>query len=66
MPYELPESIGGDSKENIAKIESCVRDLMSKGKSKSSAVAICKASLIQAKGSIEIARRIYLKEMEGE
>ena len=65
MPYNLPNSIGGDSQENTAKMESCVKELMTKGKSRSSAIAICKASLIKANGSMAIARQIYLKETEG-
>jgi len=64
MPYGLPESIGGDSKENIAKMESCIKEVMQQGKSRTSAVAICKASLIKANGSIAMARQIYLTEGE--
>ena len=42
MPY------GGEKNAaQVAKIERCVNDLMKKGKSKSSAIAICKASILK-------------------
>lgn len=46
MPYG-----GEDNLEQVAKMERCVKEVMAKGKSKSSAIAICKVSLgISKKG----------------
>ena len=45
MPYG-----GEDSLKEVAKMERCVKELMAKGKSKSSAIAICKVSLGISKG----------------
>lgn len=45
MPYGIPEEKGGESVGNVAKMERCVSDLMAKGHSKDSAIAICKKSL---------------------
>jgi len=45
MPY------GGErSLEDLAKMEKCVKDVMAQGKSKSSAIAICKVSIGISKG----------------
>jgi hypothetical protein len=50
MPYGISKEHGGDSLENIAKMESCVRSVMSKqGVDKSRAIPICKASLFPNK-----------------
>lgn len=45
MPYGISKKVGGDSAENDAKMERCVQKLMAQGKSKLSAVLICKASI---------------------
>jgi hypothetical protein len=45
MPYGISKSHGGDSPANDAKMERCVRDVMKGGKSKESAIRICKSSL---------------------
>lgn len=45
MPYGMAKDVGGDSPDNDTKMESCVKDLMSKGKDKDSAIAICKSSI---------------------
>lgn len=50
MPYGVPKSKGGDSKENVAKMERCVASIMRKQQiSKSRAIAICKDSLFGRK-----------------
>lgn len=50
MPYGVPQSAGGDSQANTAKMESCVSSVMKKqGVSKGQAIAICKASLFKRK-----------------
>lgn len=49
MPYGLPEEVGGDSKENEQWMERCVERVMKQGKDKSSAVAICKSTLVKSK-----------------
>jgi hypothetical protein len=48
MPYGFPKSKGGDSPENDAKMERCVRDVMAKGKDKESAIRICKVAIARA------------------
>jgi len=48
VPFGLPKSIGGDSSANNAKMESCVKKVKSSGKSKESAIKICKSSLIRS------------------
>jgi len=47
MPYGIPKKKGGESKANLAKMESCVRQVMAKNPklSKDRAIAICKTSL---------------------
>lgn len=42
MPYGFNKELGGDSAENVAAIERCVSHLMSQGRSKESAIRICK------------------------
>jgi hypothetical protein len=49
MPYGIDKSIGGDSPENTKWMEECVRKVMKTGKDKSSAIAICKATLKRSK-----------------
>jgi hypothetical protein len=49
MPYGLPKEVGGDSPANVKWMEKCVSDVQKQGKSKSSAVAICKSQLIKSK-----------------
>jgi hypothetical protein len=49
MPYGISKKIGGDTPANDARMERCVQDVMRSGKSKLSAILICKAS-IQRKG----------------
>ena len=50
MPYSLPEDVGGDSKENTEWMELCVASIMKDGKTgKSSAIVICKSTLIKNK-----------------
>ena len=45
MPYGISKDAGGDSPENVNKMESCVQKVMKGGKSKDSAIAICKTTL---------------------
>ena len=45
MPYGLSRKIGGDTPGNDAKMERCVQELMAQGKSKLSAILLCKASI---------------------
>ena len=50
MPYGVDKHLGGDNKENDSFMEQCVKKVMKTGKDKSSAIAICKASLAKSKG----------------
>lgn len=45
MPYGIPKDAGGDSKSNETKMKHCVDGVMGKGKDKTSAIRICKASM---------------------
>jgi hypothetical protein len=45
MPYGLSKRSGGDTPARDAKMERCVAQLQARGKSKLSAILICKASL---------------------
>lgn len=46
MPYGIAKEHGGDSPENDAKMERCVKSIMTKqGVAKPQAIAICKDSL---------------------
>lgn len=45
MPYGIQKSKGGDSKSNVSKMERCVERVTKSGKSKESAIKICKASM---------------------
>jgi hypothetical protein len=45
VPYGIAKDAGGDSLENVAKMERCVKSVMAEGASKSSAIAICKSSI---------------------
>ena len=49
MPYGMKN---GDTPEKDAKMESCVRDLMSQGHDKISAIKICKSSIDRNKKPI--------------
>lgn len=49
MPYGLPKEI--DTPENNAKMERCVLGLTKQGKSKDSAIAMCKSSMMKSKMS---------------
>lgn len=51
MPYGVDKNLGGDSKENDAWMERCVSRVEGGGKSKSSAIAICKAQMRKKKTS---------------
>ena len=41
MPYGISKEHGGDSAENVAKVDRCVKRVMSDGTPKSRAIAIC-------------------------
>ena len=45
MPYRLSKLVGGDTAANDSKMERCVADLQAQGKSKLTAILICKASI---------------------
>lgn len=46
MPYGIPKSAGGDSTRNVAKMESCVQQVMQNSKvTEQSAIRICKSRL---------------------
>lgn len=50
MPYGIDKKKGGDSPENVRKMESCVSSIMRKqGVAKAQAIAICKDSLFGRK-----------------
>lgn len=46
MPYGLPKKI--NTSTNNAKMERCVEKVMKTGKSKESAIRICKAAIIRS------------------
>jgi hypothetical protein len=48
MPYGIPK----ETKKQTKKMEDCVASVMKQGKDKSSAIAICKASITNREGSI--------------
>lgn len=52
MPYGIPKEKGGESLENVSKMESCVRQVMQKNPKldKGRAIAICKSSMGLTKG----------------
>ncbi len=50
MPYGLPKSKGGDTAASDAWMERCISDVQAKGKSKLSAILICKAQFSKRKG----------------
>jgi c-di-AMP phosphodiesterase-like protein len=63
-PYGVDKDLGGDNEENVSWMENCVRKVMKQGKDKSSAVAICKATLKRsknnkAKASFIIDKKLY-------
>ena len=43
--YGIPKDAGGDSSTNISKMENCTSKMMKSGKSKESAIRICKTSI---------------------
>lgn len=45
MPYGIPKDAGGDSPDNVEKMHRCVESVMQTGKSKESAIRICKSSM---------------------
>lgn len=46
MPYNIPESKGGDSDENVEKMERCVNSVIQDGDiDEEMAIAICKSHL---------------------
>lgn len=45
MPYGIKKALGGDTPAVDARMDRCVKDVMATGKSKISAVLICKASI---------------------
>lgn len=49
MPYRVDKDQGGDSKENTGWMEKCVTRVEESGKSKPSAIAICKAQMKKSK-----------------
>ena len=51
MPYGIDKEHGGDSPENVAKVERCVMHVCEADKSldKSAAIAICKKSIFGLK-----------------
>ena len=49
MPYGVPLSHGGDNAKNDAKMEACIKAVMSKGTPKLNAILICKAQLFPKK-----------------
>ena len=53
MPYGIPKTAGGDSTRNVAKMESCVQQVMKGSKvPEESAIRICKTRLYGANKSI--------------
>ena len=49
MPYSISKEQGGDSAENDARMERCVKRLQAKGYSKVSSIKLCKASMFGRK-----------------
>jgi hypothetical protein len=50
LPYGISKKHGGDSLENVAKVKSCVDQVMKRdGVSKESAIRICKDSIFGGK-----------------
>lgn len=47
MPYGIAKEKGGDSPDNVRKVEHCVQSIMrkNKGMSKESAIRICKSQM---------------------
>ena len=45
MPYGIAKKAGGDNPQNEAKMLRCIADLQSQGKSKLTAILICKSSI---------------------
>jgi len=49
MPYGVDKKLGGDSHENDSWMEKCVDKVMATGKSKESAIKICKFTMKKSK-----------------
>lgn len=49
MPYGIPKDAGGDSPENVAKMETCIKKVMKKGMEKDSAIRVCKVSMFSSR-----------------
>lgn len=51
MPFGLAKDIGGDSPENVRKMESCIHQVMARNPSltKEQAIRICKDSIQKSK-----------------
>lgn len=51
MPYGIPKSLGGDSKENVRWMEKCIASVLEKqpDMDKQRAIRICKAQFIKKK-----------------
>ena len=49
MPYGVAKEHGGDSPENVSRMERCVAHVVKQGHAKDHAIAICKASLFGKK-----------------
>ena len=49
MPYGIDKAHGGDSPENVKKMEACVASVMKDDVSKESAIRICKDRLFSHK-----------------
>jgi len=45
MPYGIAKKAGGDSAENDAKMERCIKDVQGQGHNKIRAILICKSSI---------------------
>lgn len=57
MPYGIPKEKGGDSPENINKMESCVLKVMDQGHDKLSAIKICKSSLFNIEEEVKASEK---------
>lgn len=60
-PYGMPIDMGGDNKSNDKWMENCVNKVMKQGKSKESAIAICKATYMKAHHNEKMAEFILME-----
>jgi len=58
MPYGLSKKAGGDNPSNDSKMEKCVKDVMSQGKDKITAIKICKSSITNSMMSSKLKKRL--------